>query len=73
MQLLSAGLNNISNALTLAADTLETMYDINDNNTLNNAVVMAGTFMTVSPLIVMFAFLQKKFIQGMERTGLTGE
>ena len=73
LQLLSAGLNNISNALTLAADTLETMYDINDNNTLNNAVVMAGTFMTVSPLIVMFAFLQKKFIQGMERTGLTGE
>lgn len=71
--LLSSGLNNISNALTLSADTLETVYDINDNNVLNNAVVMAGTFMTVSPLIVMFAFLQRKFIQGMERTGLTGE
>ncbi len=71
--LLSSGLNNISNALTLSADTLETVYDINDNNALNNAVVMAGTFMTVSPLIVMFAFLQRKFIQGMERTGLTGE
>ena len=49
------------------------MYDINDNNALNNAVLMAGTFMVVSPLIVMFGFLQKKFIQGMERAGLTGE
>lgn len=73
LQLLSSGLNNISNALTLASDTLETVYDINDNNALNNAVVMAGTFMTVAPMIVMFAFLQKKFIQGVERTGLTGE
>ena len=71
--MLSAGLNNISNALTLSADTLETVYDINDNNALNNAVLMAGTFMVVSPLIVMFGFLQKKFIQGMERAGLTGE
>lgn len=37
---------------------------------INNAVFMAGTFMSIAPIIVIYMFLQKKFMQGVERTGL---
>lgn len=40
---------------------------------INNAVFMAGTFLTILPLLIVFIFLQKHFMQGIERTGLTGE
>jgi len=73
MYLLSMSLNNITDALTLSADTLNSLYDINAGNTLNNAVLMAGTFMVILPLLIMFVFLQKQFVQGIERSGLTGE
>ena len=37
---------------------------------INNAVLMAGTFLVVLPVIIVFSFLQKKFMQGIERTGI---
>lgn len=37
---------------------------------VNNATFMAGTFMSVLPLAVIYMFLQKQFMQGVERTGL---
>lgn len=37
---------------------------------INEAVLMAGTFITVLPVLVLYGFLQKKFVQGIERTGL---
>ncbi len=40
---------------------------------INNAVLMAGTFLTILPIVVAFAFLQRKFIEGIEKTGITGE
>lgn len=42
-------------------------------NTLNNAVVMAGTTLVAAPVLAFFAFAQRQFIQGIERTGITGE
>lgn len=73
MYLLSMSLNNITDALTFSADTLNSVYDINAGNVLNNAVLMAGAFMVILPLGIMFVFLQKQFVQGIERSGLTGE
>ena len=73
MYTLSMCLNNITDALSLSADTLSTVYSVNDGNTLNNAVLMAGAFLVILPVGIAFAFLQKKFVQGIERTGLTGE
>ncbi|NLC68628.1 MAG: hypothetical protein GX754_07585 [Clostridiaceae bacterium] len=46
---------------------------VEGEDTINNAVLMAGTFMVVLPIIISFSFLQRKFMQGIERTGLTGE
>lgn len=37
---------------------------------INNAVFMAATFMSIAPILVIYMFLQKKFMQGVERTGL---
>ncbi|TNF06772.1 MAG: carbohydrate ABC transporter permease [Bacillota bacterium] len=40
---------------------------------LNEAYKMAATFITVLPLLILYIFAQKKFIEGIERTGMTGE
>ena len=42
-------------------------------DTLNNAVVMAGAMIISAPVLVFFAFAQRQFMQGIERTGITGE
>lgn len=42
-------------------------------DTLNDAVVMAGATIISAPILVFFAFAQKQFMQGIERSGITGE
>ena len=37
---------------------------------VNSAVVMAGTFMVVFPILFLYFFIQRQFIQGIERTGI---
>ena len=34
---------------------------------------MAATALTVLPIFVAYMFLQKKFVQGIEKSGITGE
>jgi multiple sugar transport system permease protein len=34
---------------------------------------MAATFMSILPLLIMYVLAQRKFIEGIERTGMTGE
>ncbi|NLM49965.1 MAG: carbohydrate ABC transporter permease [Clostridiaceae bacterium] len=38
----------------------------------NGAVAMAGTFLVILPILIVYLFLQRKFMQGIERTGLVG-
>lgn len=40
---------------------------------LNEAYKMAATLLSISPLLLMYAFVQRKFIEGIENTGITGE
>ncbi|MDE7210428.1 MAG: carbohydrate ABC transporter permease, partial [Lachnospiraceae bacterium] len=40
---------------------------------INEAYKMAATFLSIAPLLVLYAFVQKRFIQGIENTGITGE
>lgn len=42
-------------------------------DTLNNAVIMAGALIISAPVLLFFAFAQRQFMQGIERTGITGE
>ena len=40
---------------------------------LNEAYKMAATFISIAPLLLLYGFVQKQFIQGIENTGITGE
>ena len=40
---------------------------------LNKAYKMAATLISISPLLLLYLFVQKQFIQGIENTGITGE
>ncbi len=40
---------------------------------LNEAYKMAATFLSILPLLIMYIAAQRKFIEGIERTGMTGE
>lgn len=40
---------------------------------LNEAYKMAGTLIAVLPLLIIYAFVQKRFVEGIENTGITGE
>ncbi len=42
-------------------------------DTLNDAVVMAGATIISAPVLLFFAFAQRQFMQGIERSGITGE
>lgn len=40
---------------------------------LNEAFKMSATMISIVPLLVLYALVQKQFIQGIENTGITGE
>ena len=40
---------------------------------LNEAIKMAATLIAIAPLIVLYASVQRQFIEGIENTGITGE
>ena len=40
---------------------------------LNEAIKMAATLIVIAPLLVLYACVQRQFIEGIENTGITGE
>lgn len=40
---------------------------------INEAYKMSATLVSITPLLVLYSFVQKRFIQGIENTGITGE
>lgn len=40
---------------------------------LNESISMAGILLSILPLIIMYCFLQKQFVESIERSGITGE
>lgn len=43
------------------------------SNKLNDAIRMAGTMLSVAPLMILYFFLQKQFVESVDRAGITGE
>ncbi len=39
---------------------------------MNEGFKMAGTLLSILPLIILYLFVQRKFIEGIEQTGITG-
>lgn len=40
---------------------------------INEAVVLAGTFLVILPILIIYMLVQNKFMEGIERSGLTGQ
>lgn len=40
---------------------------------LNESVRMAATALSILPLLIMYFFLQRYFVESIDRTGITGE
>ncbi len=70
--LFSSAILNISAALSLPEGSLESSTGVSGGG-IDNAVLFAGAFLIVLPILIAFCFMQKGFIQGIERSGLTGE
>jgi multiple sugar transport system permease protein len=42
-------------------------------NRLNESIRMAGTLITITPLLVMYLLLEKQFVESVDKSGITGE
>lgn len=74
MAVLPSRINSIVAVINAPPEQLFELLELVDGeDTINNAVVMAGTFLVILPVLVGYSFVQKKFMQGIERTGITGE
>ncbi|OGS54376.1 MAG: ABC transporter permease [Firmicutes bacterium GWF2_51_9] len=40
---------------------------------INESFKMAATLITMAPMMIMYLFVQKQFVEGIEKTGITGE
>jgi multiple sugar transport system permease protein len=69
------------NSLTILPLELQKFTDSYDKiyppgspgNQLNEAIKMSGTMLTIAPLLVVYFLLQRWFVEGVDRTGITGE
>ena len=54
--------------------SFETKASVGDTATsLNESVRMAATTLSILPLLIMYLFLQKQFVESIDRAGITGE
>lgn len=51
------------------------MYPLTENspNRINEAIRMAGTMISIAPLLLIYFVLQRHFVESVDRTGITGE
>lgn len=55
-----------------AFDSLFTTIESSGNTDLNEGYKMAGTLLSILPLILLYIVVQKRFIEGIEQSGITG-
>lgn len=69
IELLPAKLNLFDSAFSRYASSAGGGGEIK----INEAYKMSATLISIAPLVTLYAFVQKRFIQGIENTGITGE
>lgn len=57
------------------SDAYLRMYPAGENvsNHLNEGIKLAGTLLSIAPVMVLYLFLQRWFVESVDRTGITGE
>ena len=48
-------------------------HAMTDQLNINEGIEMAGTLLTIAPLLVIYFILQRWFVEGVDRSGITGE
>lgn len=75
-------LTNQSNSITTILLQLqqfemnyESMYPVTENspNKINEGIKMAGTMISILPLLIVYFFLQRYFVESVDKSGITGE
>ena len=51
----------------------EAIYGGNADSTINESISLAGTLLSIIPVIILYICLQKQFVESIERSGITGE
>ena len=73
----SVYLGNSIKMLPLELEKFQSTYNSLITSTtgksVNEAVYMAGTLLNVLPLIIMYFFTQRYFVEGIDKAGITGE
>jgi multiple sugar transport system permease protein len=73
---LEGGTQTLPMQLAKFVQAYENLYPpgtVNIFDRLNEAVKLAGTFLNILPLLVMYFLLQRWFVESVERSGITGE
>lgn len=57
------------------ADSYTTQASVSGSGmvSLNESIKMAGTMLSILPLLIMYFVLQRQFVESLDRTGITGE
>ncbi len=72
LSMLPTKLPDMYAALGQLSSEAENLPDIGADVIVNQAICMASTFLVILPLLVIYMFVQKQFMEGVERSGLTG-
>lgn len=56
------------------AERYMALYGNNDTfQRLNESVSLAGTFLSIIPMLILYVIFQRQFVESIERSGITGE
>jgi multiple sugar transport system permease protein len=73
---LEGGIQTLPMQLSKFVQAYQNLYPpgtVNIFDRLNEAIKLAGTFLNILPLLVMYFVLQRWFVESVERTGIAGE
>lgn len=78
--LASAFFGSEISTLPLALQSFKSAFDsiygnasVETGKSINEAIYMAGTMLNILPLLILYFFTQKYFVQGVDKAGITGE
>ena len=60
------------------AASYQTLYEASESasgvlTNINEAITLAGTMLSILPIMIMYIALQKQFVESIEKSGITGE
>ena len=51
----------------------EAIYGADAAGSISESVVLAGTVLSVLPILLLYVLLQRQFVESIEQAGITGE